>query len=136
MADIQTKPTGADVDEFLSGVPQPRRGQAQAVRELMERVTGQPAVMWGPAIIGFGTAGYQGKTVSGDMPVVGLSPRKAALTLYGVYEAEVNPDEPLLDQLGPHTTSKVCLYLKTLVGVDQYVLERLVRQAWERSGTS
>ena len=136
MAEIQTKPTGADVDAFLATIPQPRRGQAQAVRELMTRVTGQPAVMWGPAIIGFGTARYQAKTVSGDMPIVGLSPRKAALTLYGVYEAEVNPDEPVLDELGPHTTSRWCLYLKSLDGVDQYVLERLVRAAWERAGTS
>ena len=136
MADIQTTPTGADVDEFLAGVPQPRRGQAQAVRELMARVTGEPAVMWGPAIIGFGTMTYHAKTRSGEMPVVGLSPRKEALTLYGVYEEDVNPDEPLLDELGPHTKSKVCLYLPSLEGVDQYALERLVRAAWDRASQS
>ena len=136
MADIQTKPTGADVDTFLQTIPQPRRGQAQAVRELMTRVTGRPAVMWGPAIIGFGTTRYEAKTRSGEMPVVGLSPRKQSLTLYGVYEEDVNPDEPLLDQLGPHTKSKVCLYLKSLDDIDQYVLERLVRQAWDRTEKS
>ncbi|MEQ1736533.1 MAG: DUF1801 domain-containing protein [Rhodoglobus sp.] len=136
MADIQTKPTGVDVDAFLQTIPQPRRGQAQAVRELMTRVTGQPAVMWGPAILGFGSMRYEAKTRSGDMPRVAFSPRKEALTLYGLYEEDWNPDEPLLEELGPHTTGKWCLYLKSLDDVDQYALERLVRQGWERGEPS
>lgn len=133
MADIQTKPTGADVEAFLETIPEPRRGQAHEVTELMARVTGQPPAMWGPAIIGFGTMRYEAKTRSGDMPRVALSPRKQALTLYGVYEEEVNPDEPLLEVLGPHTISRWCVYLKTLDGVDREVLAQLVRQQWERT---
>ena len=102
----------------------------------MARVTGETAAMWGPAIIGFGTMPYHGKTISGEMPRVALSPRKEALTLYGVYDEDVNPDEPLLEELGPHRISKWCLYLKTLDGVDQSVLEQLVRQAWDRTETA
>jgi hypothetical protein len=135
MAEIQTKPTGADVDAFLAGVPQPRRGQARAVRELMERVTGEPGVMWGPAIIGFGSTHYEGRATSGETMVVGLSPRKGALTIYGVHN-DYAPPEPLLDELGPHTTGKGCLYLKSLEGIDQHVLERLVRDAWDRAAKS
>jgi len=135
MAEIQTRPTGADVDAFLAEVPQPRRGQAQAVRELMARVTGEPGVMWGPAIIGFGTTRYEAKTTSGETMVVGVSPRKDSLTLYGVYQQDF-PDDPLFDDLGPHSTSKYCLHMKSLDGVDQYVLERLVRAAWDRADKS
>ena len=131
MAEIQTKPTAASVDEFLAGVDEPRRSQAQTVRELMQRVTGEPAVMWGPAMIGFGTQHYQGKASSGDYFVVGLAARKNALTIYGVYD-DYAPADPLFEQLGPHTTGKGCLYLKRLDGVDLGVLERLIRQAWER----
>jgi hypothetical protein len=134
MAEIQTRPTGVAVDEFLTEVPEPRRGQAQTVLELMARATGEPAVMWGPAIIGFGSVRYEAKTTSGDMPVVSLSPRKAALTLYGVHDSR--PVEPLLDELGPHTVSTYCLYLKSLDGVDLDVLERMVRGAWERADRS
>ena len=135
MAEIKTQPTDADVDAFLADIPQPRRGQAQAVRVLMTRVTGEPAVMWGTAILGFGKMRYQGKSGSGEWPVVGLSPRKAALTIYGVYD-DYGPHERLFDQLGPHTTGKGCLYLKSLDDIDQYVLERLVRAAWERAESS
>lgn len=135
MAQNKTQPTEADVDAFLTQVPQPRRGEAQAVRELMTRVTGEQPVMWGPSMIGFGSKHYQGRSTSGEWFVVGLAPRKAALTLYGVYD-DYGPTDPLVAQLGPHTTGKGCLYLKSLVGVDQYVLERLVRQAWERASAS
>ncbi len=38
-----------------------------------------------------------------------------------------------MEQLGPHTTGKGCLYLKRLDAVDDAVLESLVRQAWERA---
>jgi hypothetical protein len=31
-----------------------RRADARAVRDLLARVTGEPAVMWGKAIVGFG----------------------------------------------------------------------------------
>ena len=39
------------------------------------------------------------------------------------------PADPLLDELGPHTTGKSCLYIKRLGDVDQDVLERMVRDA-------
>ncbi len=135
MAEMKTRPTAADVDAFLAEVPEPRRGQAQAVRELMTRVTGEPAVMWGSSIIGFGTQRYQGKASSGEWMVVGLSPRKAALTIYGVYD-DYGPPQPLFGELGPHTTGKGCLYLKSLDDVDTTVLERLVREAWDRAEKS
>jgi hypothetical protein len=62
--------------------------------------------------------------------VVGFSPRKASLTIYGVYD-DYAPANPLFEQLGPHTTGKGCLYLKHLDAVDAAVLERLIREAWE-----
>ena len=135
MAEIKTQPTDAGVDAFLAEVPEPRRSQAQAVRELMARVTGAPAVMWGSSIIGFGTMSYQGTSSSGEWMVVGLSPRKAAVTIYGVYN-DYGPVVPMFEDLGPHTTGKGCLYLKSLDGIDLDVLERLVRAAWDRAKTS
>jgi hypothetical protein len=35
-------------------------------------------------------------------------------------------DEALYEQLGPHSTSRACLYLKRLADVDTAVLERVV----------
>jgi hypothetical protein len=133
MAENVTRPTEASVDAFLDAVPDARRrAEGKAVRELMERVTGSRAVMWGPTMVGFGTHHYRYATGrEGDEFIVGFAPRKAALTLYGIHNAYEEPN-PLLAELGPHTAGKACVYVKRLDAIDQDVLERLVRTAWER----
>ncbi len=141
MAELKTKPTGDDVTAFLDSVKDARRrDEGHELRGICERVTGAPAVMWGPSMVGFGSAPYTNTTGTHDWFAVGFSPRKAALTLYGVHN-EYGPPDPLLDELGPHTTGKGCLYLKRLDAVDTSVLERLIEQAWrahdaERSESS
>ena len=132
MAEIKTKPTAVSVDAFLDGVGHPgRRADGQAVRAMMERVTGQPAVMWGPSIVGFGTYHYRyASGHEGDMCRVGFSPRSANLVLYtGGF-----PDyEALLAKLGKHKRSKACLYLTKLADVDMDVLEEIVRRTYAAS---
>jgi hypothetical protein len=129
---IATRPTGADVTEFLDTVTDARRrAEGHAMRELMERVTGAPAVMWGTAIVGFGSRPHTTTAGTYDWMVVGFSPRKGALTLYGIHDGDA--PESLYADLGPHTTGVSCLYLKRLDAVDREVLERVVRAAWERA---
>lgn len=128
---IATQPTGDDVTAFLDGVPDDRRrAEGHALRALMERVTGEPAVLWGPAIVGFGSRPHSTSSATYDWMVVGFSPRKGALTLYGIHHDDA-PANPLYADLGPHETGKGCLYLKRLDAVDASVLERLIREAWE-----
>ena len=65
-----------------------------------------------------------------DWFVVGFSPRKAALTIYGIHDGDAATPDPLLAALGPSTTGRSCLYVKRLDRTDQDVLEQLVRMAW------
>jgi hypothetical protein len=131
MATIATRPTGADVTGFIDSVTnEQRRADAHALRSLLERVTGAPATMWGPSMVGFGNRPYTNTTGTHEWFVVGFSPRKQALTIYGIHDGYGAPD-PLLDSLGPHTTGKGCLYLKRLDDADPAVLEQLVRNAWQ-----
>jgi hypothetical protein len=86
-------------------------------------------VLWGTSMVGFGSQRYT--TADGkehEWFAVGLSPRKAALTLYGLTYYDSNQD--LLERLGPHTTGKGCLYVKRLEDVDRDVLVELVERAW------
>lgn len=133
MAEIKTKPTRASVDEFIAAVEKPgRRADAAIVREMMERATGEPATMWGPSIIGFGTYHYRyASGHEGDMCRVGFSPRSANLVLYigGFPEYEA-----LLAKLGKHKSSKACLYLGRLAELDLAVLEDIVRRSFEATG--
>ncbi len=133
MATIKTRPTGEDVTAFLDSVPaERRRTEGHALRSLFERVTGEPATMWGPSMVGFGSQPYTNTLGTNEWFVVGFSPRNAALTIYGIHDGYAAPD-PLLDSLGPHTTGKSCVYVKRLDQIDQQVLEQLVRQAWEHA---
>ena len=85
--------------------------------------------MWGPSMVGFGTRAYTNTSGANDWFVVGFSARKAALTIYGVHDGYADPD-PLLDELGPHSTGKGCLYVKRLDDIDQQVLTQLITKAW------
>ena len=85
--------------------------------------------MWGSSMVGFGTQRYT--TADGKQRewfAVGLAPRKASLTLYGLTYYDSNQD--LLDRLGPHTTGKGCLYVKRLDDLDRDVLVELVERGW------
>ena len=132
-SDRVTTPTGADITAYLDGVEDERRREdARAVVALIGDVTGAPPRMWGASIIGFGRQPY--RTADGkerEWFAVGLAPRKAALTLYGLTYYGSNTD--LLERLGPHTTGKGCLYLKRLEDVDREVLTELVRRSWEQN---
>ena len=137
MADAtrKTQPHDGDVEAFLASVEHDqRRADAEAALALMREVTGAEPVMWGSSIIGFGTQHYT--TADGkehDYFAVGLSPRKASLTLYGLTYYDSNSD--LLDRLGPHRTGKGCLYLTRLDRVDQDVLRELVERSWATNAT-
>lgn len=128
----KTQPTRADVAAYLAAVPDAtRRADAQVLADLMHQVTGEPATLWGPSIVGFGTRHYvydSGR--EGDTPLLAFSPRKAALVLYGLIGSA--GASPLLAKLGKHSTGKGCLYLKRLADVDLRVLEALIRAAYAR----
>jgi hypothetical protein len=132
MAETKTKPTDVSVDGFLDGVAHPvRRADGKALRAMMERVTGEPAMMWGPSIVGFGRYHYRyASGHEGDSPRLGYSPRSANLVLYVGGFAEY---EPLLAKLGKHKRSKACLYLNKLADVDPAVLEEIARRTYAAS---
>jgi hypothetical protein len=130
MAEIKTRPTDVSVDAFLDDVEHSvRRADGQVVRAMMERVTGQPAVMWGPSIVGFGSYHYRyASGHEGDMCRVGFSPRAANLALYvGGFPAY----EELLAKLGKHKRAKACLYINKLADVDLAVLEEIAQRSYE-----
>ena len=126
MAELKTRPTGVSVDAFLDGVADPgRRADAHKVRALMERLSGEPATMWGPTIVGFGRYRYKYDSGhEGEMARIGFSPRAKELVFYLFPRRQA-----LMDRLGKYRTGKSCLYIKRLADVDEAVLEELVIEA-------
>ena len=125
-----TGPTQVDPAEWIESLPKPRqREQGRAMLELFGEVTGVPAVMWGPSIVGYGELHYVYESGrEGDMPRVGFSPRSTALTLYVLDGSPAEAD--LLGRLGTYTRGASCLYIKNLDDVDLSVLAEMVEHAW------
>ena len=132
MAENKTKPTDVDPRAFIAQVEHPtRRADAEVLLELMERVTGYPARMWGPSIIGFGRYHYRYDSGrEGDVLITGFSPRKASLSIYLMPGYDDLSDE--LAVLGKHKVGKACLYINKLADVDLDVLERMVERSVAR----
>lgn len=126
MATNKTQPTALSVVAYIDSIAdEPKRADAKALVKLMQSATGEKPKLWGPSIIGFGSYHYKYDSGrEGYMPLIGFSPRKAAIVLYlmlgtGNYEAQ-------LTKLGKHSTGKGCLYIKKLADVDQKVLADLI----------
>lgn len=125
-SEAKTLPTDANVADFIAAVENPtRRADAEAVCAMMAEISGEPPVMWGPSIIGFGRYHYRYDSGrEGDFLQIGFSPRKANLVLYLMPGFEGRQD--LLARLGKAKTSVSCLYLNKLADVDMDVLRELI----------
>ena len=126
-AEPKTRETVASVDAFIDTLTDPiQREDTRAISIMMERISGEKAKMWGPAIIGFGSKLL--KYASGrelDWPRVAFSPRKGKISLY-LTSLDVLADE--LAKFGKHTTSKGCIYVKRLDDIDTKVLEKMIKK--------
>lgn len=131
MAEPALRPTDVDPREFIAAVDHSvRRSDAEILLELMEEVTGQPARMWGPSIVGFGRYHYRyASGHEGDAGAVGFSPRKAHLVLYGLTYGEAS--EPRLAELGKCKRGAACVYVNKLADIDLGVLKLLIREGYE-----
>jgi len=124
---LKTLPTEASVARFLATLDHATRADCERVDAWMSAATGSPGVMYGTAIVGYGTSTIRyADGREAPWMKMGFSPRKQALTLYGVLRAA---PPALLGRLGKHDTGKGCLYVKRLADVDAGVLQEMVERA-------
>lgn len=133
MAELKTKQHDGDVFEFIKTFVNSKQKQEDSLEliKIMQGITGYPPKMWGSSIIGFGNYHYKSDRSSqeGDWPLIGFSPRKAAISLY-VFSG--SPEhEYLLDDLGKYKRGKACIYVNKLSDINQKALERLILKTIE-----
>lgn len=133
----KTLPTQVDPLEFITTVDttETRRQDALVLLEMMAKITGQPARMWGPSIIGFGQYHYKyASGREGDAAAAGFSPRKAKLVIYGLQDAPESGR--LLEKLGKFTSSVACVYINKLTDIDLKVLAELIDLSYRHITTT
>jgi hypothetical protein len=130
MAANKTQPTEVSVEAFIAAVPsEARRADAQALIEIMGKVTGAAPKMWGPSIVGFGSYHYKYDSGrEGDMPVAAFSPRAAASVLY--LTTGFDGAKELIARFGKQAGDKKgCIYVKSLAAADRGALEAFIAQS-------
>jgi hypothetical protein len=132
MAKNKTAETGDDVIEFIQSFvdTEQKKEDSLALIALMQTVSGYEPKMWGPSIVGFGSYHYKYESGhEGDAPLIGFSPRKAAISLY-VYTG-LPEHEPLLKNLGKFKMGKACIYAKKLSDINEQSLKQLIKATIE-----
>lgn len=128
MAEIKTKRTEASVTDFINSfadTEQKRKDSFELIK-IMQEFTGFEPKMWGPSIIGFGMYHYKSdrSRQEGDWPMLGFSPRKAAISLYVYTGAKEHAH--LLEGLGKFKMGKACIYVKKLSDINLDVLHKIM----------
>lgn len=131
MAELRTQRNHGDVGVFIDSIEdEVKREDSHHLVEMMERLSGHPAEMWGTSIVGFGEYAYETRDgKSHNWFRVGFSPRKQNLTLYVM--TGFDRYGSYLSQLGKHSTGKSCLYVKKLEDIDRAVLEKMITASLE-----
>ena len=122
----KTKATRVSVAAFLKKKATGRvLEDCNELVKLFEELTGEPAKMWGPSIVGFGSYHYVYESGrEGDAPLVGFSPRKPKLVLYATSCLDDDAWKAKLRKLkmGPG-----CIYVKSLDELDRAQLKKVAK---------
>ena len=132
MAKTKTNETGKNVVDFINEFADTdqKRKDSYALLELMQNISGFEAKMWGPSIIGFGHYHYVYESGhEGDAPLVGFSPRKAAISLY-VFTG-LKDHEYLLTGFGKFKIGKSCIYIRKLSDINTENLKKIIQATIE-----
>lgn len=133
MAENKTQPTKSSATAFLNKIKDKQlRDDCFVILKMMREVSKHEPVMWGTAIIGFGTYHYKSDSGrEGDWMLIGFAPRKQNISIYlmgGMKKAEAE-----LSKLGKHKTGGGCLYVKSLSDVNVAVLKKIIVKAFKEA---
>src|SRR6478752_6703222 len=118
------------VNDYIASLDEQTANDTETLVDMMQRISGQEPKLWNVGTIGFGTYHYRYDTGrEGDGHTIGFYPRKGKLTIY-LMDGTARHAE-LLAELGTHSSTGYCVYLRRLGDVDLGVLERLIQASFD-----
>lgn len=130
LAQIKTKETEMDVNEFIGNIPdEAKRKDCSILVKMMQKASGEKPKIWGSSIIGFGNKIYTSPASGRQVEwfKIGVSPRKSNFSLHLVLDLQKHAGS--LKKLGKHKAGMGCLYINKLADVDINILEDLIIKA-------
>ena len=119
------------VEEYMASLTDEQTvNDSRVLIEMMRRISGHEPKLWNVGTLGFDSYHYKYDSGrEGDSFIIGFYPRKGKITVY-LMDGTTRFSE-LLANLGKHTITGYCIYIKQLSNVELPVLEQIVRQSYE-----
>lgn len=107
---------------------------AQALADLMHRISGKEPILYGIGTIGYDVFKYEyASGRKGESHTLGFYPRKGKITVY-LSDGTARYTE-LLAKLGKHTITGYCVYFKQLSDIELPVLEQILEESYKNIAT-
>jgi hypothetical protein len=129
---MESQPTRDEdaVTAYVESLDESVAADSRVLIEMMSRISGQRPRLWNVGTIGFDSYHFKYESGrEGDSHAMGFYPRKGKITVY-LMDGTARHAQ-MLAELGKHTTSRVCVYVKRLSDVDLATLEGVVRASYE-----
>ena len=121
---------GPSVEQVVAALDEQTAADARVLIDMMRGISGHEPRLWNVATIGFDSYHFRYDSGrEGDAHALGFYPRTGKTTVYLMDGTARHAD--LLAQLGTHTTSRVCVYLKRLSDISLPVLEDVLRGSYD-----
>ena len=119
------------VEEYMTSLTDEQTvNDSRVLIEMMRRISGHEPKLWNVGTLGFDSYHYKYDSGrEGDSFIIGFYPRKGKITVY-LMDGTARFSE-FLANLGKHTITGYCIYIKQLGNVELPVLEQIVRQSYE-----
>lgn len=119
------------VEQYLGSLDdQSLKDDAQTLVEIMMRISGEGPVLYGIGTIGFGVYKYEYSSGrKGEAHTLAFYPRKGKITVY-LMDGTARYSS-LLSQLGKHTTTGSCVYIKRLSDIELPVLVKILEESYK-----
>jgi len=128
MIDFDTFPNAKDPKALIESINHVRRQHdSNYLLDLMKKITGKEAVVWGESAIGFGRYQYLYKTGrKGKWPIISFSPSIQNITINVM--PGVDDYSPLIEKIGHVKRTPNTLILHKLSDIDRPALERFIQK--------
>jgi hypothetical protein len=129
--DKTTAQSVSSVKDYIASLGDEQTAKdSRALIDMMQRISGYEPKLWNVGTIGFDTYHYKYDSGrEGDAATISFYPRKSKITVY-LMDGTARYSE-LLAQLGKHTTTGYCVYIKRLSDIELPILEQIVGRSYE-----
>ena len=118
------------VKEFIDSLDEQTLKDSKVLIKMMQGISGSKPKLWNVGTIGFDTYHYKYDSGrEGDSFIIGFYPRKGKITIYLMDGTKRYSG--LLANLGKHTITGYCIYIKHLSDAELPILEQIMQRSFE-----